>query len=75
MYPALASVLTTLAALPMQFGGMLQTPLGQAFVVVIAIAAVVLIGRLVLRVAWRLVTIAAVVIGLLLLFSFFGLGI
>lgn len=75
MEPTLAGVLATLTSLPLQFGGLLETPLGQAFVVVVALAVVVLVGRVVLRIAWRLVTIAAIVIGVLLLLSFFGLGV
>jgi hypothetical protein len=75
MYPSLAGALATLPSLPVQFGGLLSTPLGQAFAVVVALAVVVLVGRVVLNIAWRLVTIAAVIIGILLLLSFFGIGI
>lgn len=44
-------------------------PLVTLLVVVVAIGLVVLVGRVVLKVAWRLVTIAALVIGLVLLVS------
>lgn len=71
MYLALAALLS----LPMQLGGLLETPLGQAFVVVIALAVAVVVGRIVLRIAWRLITIAVLVVGILLLLSFFGIGI
>lgn len=72
MYASFVSALASAAALPMQFGGLLATPLGQAFVVVVAIGVVVLLGRIVLKIAWRLVTIAAIVIGVLLVLSFLG---
>ncbi|ELZ33476.1 hypothetical protein C474_05330 [Halogeometricum pallidum JCM 14848] len=75
MHLALGSVLTALVTLPMQLGGLLETQLGQAFVAVIALAVVVVVGRIVLNIAWRLVTIAALIIGALLLLSFFGMGI
>lgn len=71
----LGSVLAALLSLPMQLGGLLETPLGQAFVVVIALAVAVVVGRIVLHIAWRLITIAAFVVVVLLLLSFFGIGI
>lgn len=40
-------------------------PIGMLLVAVVVLALVVLIGRFVLNVAWRLLRIAAVVIGLL----------
>lgn len=46
-------------------------PFVSLLAVVVAIGLVVLVGRIVLNIAWRLVTIAAVVIGLLLLVSMF----
>ncbi|SDM60630.1 hypothetical protein SAMN04487949_2236 [Halogranum gelatinilyticum] len=68
--PALVSMLVPI----LQLGGLLDSPLGQLLVVIVGIGAVVLIGRLVLRVAWRLVTIAAVIVGILLLVSMFVPG-
>ncbi|WP_101294479.1 hypothetical protein [Halegenticoccus soli] len=50
-------------------------PLGRAFAVLVAVGVVVLVGRLVLRVAWRVVTVGAVVVGALLLLSMLGAGI
>lgn len=55
----------------LQLGGALSGPLGRALMVVVAIGVVVLVGRVVLQIAWRLVTIAAVVIGILLLVMMF----
>ncbi|WP_336025242.1 hypothetical protein [Halobellus salinisoli] len=64
---------TTVA--PMQLGGLLSQPLGQALAVIVAVAVVILVGRIALKVAWRLVTIAAVVVGALLVLSFFGISV
>ena len=65
----------TIWTMPLQLGGLLGRPLGQALAVIVAIAVVVLVGRLALKVAWRLVTIAAVVVGALLVLSFFGINV
>jgi len=62
------------ALVPLQAGGLLDSPLGQLLLVVVAVGVVVLVGRIVLRIAWRLVTIAAVVIGALLLLSMVAPG-
>lgn len=43
--------------------------------VLAAVAVVILVGRLFLKIAWRLVTIAAIVVGALLLLSFFGINV
>ncbi|ELZ82437.1 hypothetical protein KU306_00365 [Haloferax larsenii] len=67
-------VVESLTAVPLQLGGLLGSQLGQLLLVLVAIAVVILVGRLVLKIAWRLVTIAAVIIGALLLLSFFGLS-
>jgi hypothetical protein len=55
----------------LQLGGALSGPLGQLLLVIVAIGLVVVVGRIVLKIAWRLVTIAALVVGLLLLASLF----
>ena len=62
-----------LSALPtlLQLGGVLATPLGKLFASLVAVAAVILVLRLALRVAWRLVTIAAVLVGIAALAMFF----
>lgn len=72
----MSSPLASAAAFaPMQLGGLLSEPLGQALAVIVAIAVVVIVGRIALKIAWRLVTIAAVVVGALLLLSFFGINV
>lgn len=53
--------------------GVLAGPLGRILVVLIGIAVVVLVGRFVLSIAWRLVTVGAVLVGVLLVLSTFGL--
>lgn len=79
MPPTFASVLAQTfvawATLPLQLGGLLETQLGQLLVAVVAIGVAVLVGRIVLRVAWRLVTIAAVVIAVLLVLSRLGISV
>ena len=72
MTPGLVSAVP---ALLLQLGGLLGQPLGQALAVVVAVAVVVLVGRIALKIAWRLVTIAAVVVGALLVLSFFGINV
>jgi hypothetical protein len=58
-------------ATALQFGLGSGNPLVQLLALVIVIGLVVIVGRVVLSVAWRLVTIAALIIGLLLLVSMF----
>ena len=62
-----------LSALPtlLQLDGVLASPLGKVFAALVVVAAVILVLRLTLRVAWRLVTIAAVVVGVVALVMFF----
>jgi hypothetical protein len=55
----------------LQLGGVLGEPLGQLLLTIVVIGIVIVVGRVVLKIAWRLVTIAAVVVGLLLLASMF----
>lgn len=61
----------------MMYSSLLQAGLGSGnplvslLAVVVAIGLVVLVGRIVLKVAWRLVTIAAVIIGLIVLVTTF----
>ncbi|SDQ13007.1 hypothetical protein SAMN05216278_0560 [Halopelagius longus] len=73
--PVLDQTLAAWATLPLQLGGLLATQLGQLLVGVVAIGVAILVARLVLKVAWRLVTIAVVVIAALLLFSTLGVNV
>lgn len=54
--------------------GIFASPLGQLLLALIGIAVVLIVGRFLLSLAWRIVTIAAVIVGLLLLLSMFGLS-
>ena len=55
----------------LQLEKVLAGPLGQILSVIVVVGVVVLVGRVVLRIAWRLVTIAAAVVGLLLVVMLF----
>ena len=66
MSSILPALLPALLQLPLPEG-----PLGQALIAVIAIGVVVLVGRVLLSVAWKLVLIASVVIGALWLVTTF----
>jgi len=48
-----------------------EGPIGQALIAVIAIGIVILVGRVVLSIAWKLVLIASVLIGALWLVTTF----
>ena len=65
----------TFVAVPLQFESVFATPLGRLFAALVVVAAVVLVGRLVLNVAWKLVTVAAIIVGILLLLSMFVPGV
>jgi hypothetical protein len=59
---------------PLQIlGGPLASPLGVLAVLVV-LALVVLVGRFVLKVAWRLVVIGIIVVGTLYILSLLGFG-
>jgi hypothetical protein len=58
-------------ATTLQLGLGLGNPLVKLLFLLVAIGVVIVVGRLVLHVAWRLVTIAALIVGLLLLGSLF----
>ncbi|MGM0592014.1 MAG: hypothetical protein ACQETI_10385 [Halobacteriota archaeon] len=58
----------------LQLGGVLETPLGQLLLLIIAVGIVVLVGRIALKIAWRLVTIAALVVAVVLVLSLFVPG-
>ena len=52
--------------------GLLGTQLGQLLVALIAMLVVLVVGRVVLKIAWRLVTIGVVLVGAALLLTQFG---
>mgnify|MGYP006275668121 CR=1 FL=1 len=69
--PLLATLSALLLQVPLQ-GPLPDGILGQAIIAIVAIAIVVVVGRIVLRIAWKLVIVAAVVVGLLWLLSVVG---
>ena len=58
MYAQLPAALFQLQALP-------NTPLGKLLVAIVALAVIVLVGRIVLSVAWKMLLIAGVVVAAL----------
>ena len=60
--PLLATLSALLLQAPLQ-GPLPEGILGQAIIAVLAIGIVVLVGRIVLNIAWKLVLIASVVVG------------
>ena len=54
-------------------GGILGLTLVELLIALVGMLVVLVVGRLVLKIAWRLVTIAVVVVGALLVLAQFGL--
>jgi len=54
-------------------GGILGLKLVEVLVALVGMLVVLVVGRIVLKIAWRLVTIAVVVVGALLVLAQFGL--
>ncbi|RAW47005.1 hypothetical protein DQW50_01060 [Halorubrum sp. 48-1-W] len=61
----------TATSLPLQ-AGILASPMGQLLVALVAIAVVIVLGKFVLKLAWRLVTIGIVVVAVFFLLSTAG---
>lgn len=65
--PSLKSVvcvdLSMLAALVLALGGLTSSPLGTLLVALVAITVIVLVGRFVLSVAWKLLVVATILVG------------
>lgn len=66
-----ASLAALAATVPLQ-AGILATPTGQLLVALVAVAVVIVLGKFVLKLAWRLVTIGIVVVAVLYLLSTLG---
>jgi len=58
-------------SLPLQ-AGLLGTQMGQLLVALILVALVIIVGKFVLKLAWRLITIGIVVVAVLFLLSTVG---
>jgi len=60
------------ATLLQSIPGPLDTQVGRIFLALLVVAAILLVGRVVLSVAWKLVVIAAVVVGAILVLGLLG---
>ena len=54
-----------LSAALLQLPGVANTPLGKLLVAIVALAVIVLVGRIVLSVAWKMLMIAGIVVAAL----------
>ncbi len=52
-----------LAVLALALGGLTSSPLGTLLVALVAITVIVLVGRFVLSVAWKLLVVATILVG------------
>lgn len=67
-----ASLAAIASSLPLQ-AGLLGTQAGQLLVALLVIALVIIVGKFVLKLAWRLVTIGIVIVAVFFLLSTVGL--
>ncbi|WP_418285753.1 hypothetical protein [Halorubrum sp. DTA46] len=67
-----ASLAAIASSLPLQ-AGLLGTQAGQLLVALLAVALVIIVGKFVLKLAWRLVTIGIVIVAAFFLLSTLGL--
>jgi len=74
MIGSLSTNVLALQMLLLQLDGMLATAEGKALVAVVVLALVVFVGRFVLGLAWKLLRIAIVAVGVLWLLSVFVPG-
>ena len=67
-----ASLAAWVSSLPLQ-AGLLASQAGQLLVALVAVAIVIVVGKFVLKLAWRLVTIGIVLVAAFFLLSTLGL--
>ena len=72
MTASLASLAVLASSLPLQ-GGLFASQSGQLLVTLVAVAIVIVVGKFVLKLAWRLVTIGIVLVAAFFLLSTLGL--
>ena len=72
MTVSLASLAAAAAALPLQ-SGLFASQAGQLLVTLVAVAIIIVVGKFVLKLAWRLVTIGIVLVAAFFLLSTVGL--
>lgn len=51
----------------------LGSPVGRLLIAIVAIAIIIIVGKIVLNIAWRILTIAAVIVGIWYLLTFFSI--
>jgi hypothetical protein len=51
----------------------LGSPIGRLAIAIVAIAIIIIVGKIVLNIAWRILTIAAVIVGIWYLLTFFSI--
>ena len=72
MHPDMTASLAALAAsVPLQ-AGLLASQTGQLLVALVAVAVVIVLGKFVLKLAWRLVTIGIVLVAVFYLLTLLG---
>ena len=67
-----ASLAALASSLPLQ-AGLLASQAGQLLVALVAVAIIIVVGKFVLKLAWRLVTIGIVLVAVFYLLSTIGL--
>src|SRR6056297_1264752 len=72
MTASLASLAAAASSLPLQ-SGLFASQAGQLLVTLLAVAIVIVVGKFVLKLAWRLVTIGIVLVAAFFLLSTLGL--
>jgi hypothetical protein len=67
----IASLLAAASSLPLQ-GGLFAGQAGQLLIALVAVAIIIVVGKFVLQLAWRLVTIGLVLVAAFFLLSTVG---
>lgn len=65
--------LASLSVHPLGVPGLFATPLGRLVVAIVVIAVIILVGKFILNIAWRILTIAAVVVAAWWLLTVLGI--
>ena len=71
--PDMTASLAALASSPSLQAGLLASQAGQLLVALVAVAIIIVVGKFVLKLAWRLVTIGIVLVAVFFLLSTVGI--
>jgi hypothetical protein len=71
--PDMTASLAVLASSPSLQAGLLASQAGQLLVALVAVAIIIVVGKFVLKLAWRLVTIGIVLVAVFFLLSTAGI--